>query len=245
MGIVALTRPTISWKQVHSWPYPTSPTPLQLPVLPADATFALIASPSASTLSVSKPGVPGPLPLKLARADPGHNDHGNPGQGPTLAAQLGDLTPPTVPPLSLSTPELAKLMSTPAHPPGPMELQSPLSAFLSDHTGALRPCEAAGLTPDAGDAQGFLESLMLDLGYDHDDGGTAASTAGGALEGGGAAAVERASASQPALLSPACGTTPLAAALGVAAGLGAETLSPGLPGLMSPSLLSASLPDDF
>ncbi|KAK2076497.1 hypothetical protein QBZ16_001023 [Prototheca wickerhamii] len=185
--------------------------------------FALIASPSASTLSVSKPGVPGPLPLKLARADAGHDDQDNPGQGPTLAAQLGDLTPPTA----------------------PWSCRAPFSAFLSDHTGALRPCEAAGLTPDAGDAQGFLESLMLDLGYDHDDGGVAAPSAGGALEGGGGAAAERASASQPALLSPACGTTPLAAALGVAGGLGAETLSPGLPGLMSPSLLSASLPDDF
>lgn len=192
-----------------------------------------------------------------------------PGLGRSAGPAAGG-TPDAVPSLELTGAELARLLATPQRPLalglGPL---TPFSAFLMDQaagvggstadagtaaggtsTGAtagaaaVTPQAVAGLGPlpapaDSPMQMAYLDGLLLDLNFGEDAG----LTAPGAPEQGAFALPAQTPAGGKAVLhhlqSPAVeGLTQPPAGLHCQA-------SPGLPGLMSPSLLAAALPEDF
>lgn len=192
-----------------------------------------------------------------------------------LPAALASLTatPPGGPLLQLSGPELALLLASPARPqglsPGPL---TPFSAFLMEHDarGEATPGPAPGLTtshaaaesraaapaaapgPAAGSPPAhepasspavFLDGLLMDLSFVE---GTGSGAAGPSMTGPGPPGAGRAAELPPphALRSSLDGS-PLALSLAALTGKGQPQFSPSLPGLMSPSVLAATLPDDF
>ncbi|KFM26576.1 hypothetical protein F751_2163 [Auxenochlorella protothecoides] len=237
-------------------PFPPDYEP-QLPKLLPEATFDLVASPPSAGPAHSSGSAAGaqagtrPLHLKFRSGTAG-------------AGAAGDAAGP------LTGAELARLLATPQRPLalglGPL---TPFSAFLMDQaagvggstadagtaaggtsTGAtvgaaaVTPQAVAGLGPlpapaDSPMQMAYLDGLLLDLNFGEDAG----LTAPGAPEQGAFALPAQTPAGGKAVLhhlqSPAVeGLTQPPAGLHCQA-------SPGLPGLMSPSLLAAALPEDF
>ncbi|KAL6780992.1 hypothetical protein ACKKBG_A09325 [Auxenochlorella protothecoides x Auxenochlorella symbiontica] len=211
-------------------PFPPDYEP-QLPKLLPEATFDLVASPPSAGPAHSSGSAAGaqagtrPLHLKFRSGAAGAGAAGDaagpvltptaPGLGRSAGPAAGG-TPDAVPSLELTGAELARLLATP---------QRPLALGLGP------------LTPPM--QMAYLDGLLLDLNFGEDAG----LTAPGAPEQGAFALPAQPTAGGKAVLhhlqSPAVeGLTQPPAGLHCQA-------SPGLPGLMSPSLLAAALPEDF